>query len=487
MFNPELESDPPAVVGTFANACYAADGMLWSSPMYNGSVSGSFKNAIDWLHMLGSREPPYLHDEVIGLISAAGGTQGLQVINTMEFSVRSLRGWAVPADVRPRKGSVSLQAPRQCLRVGSTTSHPALRATRVAAIAAVREGATLPPSRRSRARSVLLGVVGFTGAAVLAAGLFATGLGTAARLLLLASGAAFLFIGIAFVSRWLIVPLASALGRPFEALTGAAGLLARENSSRNPARTAVTAGALTAGALTVGLALVAFVATVGAGLRGTINDTVRQQIHADYVISADNASLPPTVSTPLKRYRTITATGIRQGQISVFGNTEQLGGVDPATIGQFYNFKWSAGSSETALARLGTTGAIITKQFAADHHLRIGSSISLQTESGMNLELTVRAIQTTPTFGALLGPVTISTQLFDRSFMEPADSIVLADTGGATLAAQRSLTNLLAGFPTAKVRTVPAFIKTALTGCVRSGRAHGAPAGNRTAGTLAMG
>jgi FMN reductase len=33
---------------------------------------------------------------VIGLISAAGGTQGLQAINTMEFSVRALRGWAVP-------------------------------------------------------------------------------------------------------------------------------------------------------------------------------------------------------------------------------------------------------------------------------------------------------------------------------------------------------------------------------------------------------
>jgi FMN reductase len=70
--------------------------MLWSSPMYNGSVSGSFKNAIDWLHMLGSREPAYLHDKVVGLISTAGGTQGLQVINTMEFSVRALRAWAVP-------------------------------------------------------------------------------------------------------------------------------------------------------------------------------------------------------------------------------------------------------------------------------------------------------------------------------------------------------------------------------------------------------
>jgi hypothetical protein len=33
---------------------------------------------------------------VIGLISAAGGTQGLQAINTMEFAVRALRAWAVP-------------------------------------------------------------------------------------------------------------------------------------------------------------------------------------------------------------------------------------------------------------------------------------------------------------------------------------------------------------------------------------------------------
>jgi NAD(P)H-dependent FMN reductase len=42
-------------------------------------------------------EPPYLHDKVVGLISAAGGTQGLQAINTMEFVVRALRGWAVRA------------------------------------------------------------------------------------------------------------------------------------------------------------------------------------------------------------------------------------------------------------------------------------------------------------------------------------------------------------------------------------------------------
>ena len=96
MYSPGLEADAPMVVHRLIETCYEADGMLWSSPMYQGTISGAFKNALDWLHALGSREPPFLHDEVIGLISAAGGTQGLQAINTMEFAVRALRGWAVP-------------------------------------------------------------------------------------------------------------------------------------------------------------------------------------------------------------------------------------------------------------------------------------------------------------------------------------------------------------------------------------------------------
>jgi FMN reductase len=46
--------------------------------------------------LLGDRKPPYLTDKVVGLISTAGGVQGLQAVNTMEFAVRALRGWAVP-------------------------------------------------------------------------------------------------------------------------------------------------------------------------------------------------------------------------------------------------------------------------------------------------------------------------------------------------------------------------------------------------------
>jgi FMN reductase len=95
MYPPDDDAPGPAAE-RLIEACYAADGMLWSSPMYQGTISGAFKNALDWLHVLGTREPPFLHDKVIGLISAAGGTQGLQAINTMEFSIRALRAWDVP-------------------------------------------------------------------------------------------------------------------------------------------------------------------------------------------------------------------------------------------------------------------------------------------------------------------------------------------------------------------------------------------------------
>src|SRR5881275_2782234 len=83
-------------VRQLCEAVHSADGLLWSSPLYHGTISGSFKNALDWLQLLSDREPAYLTDKVVGLISTAGGTQGLQAVNTMEFVVRALRGWAVP-------------------------------------------------------------------------------------------------------------------------------------------------------------------------------------------------------------------------------------------------------------------------------------------------------------------------------------------------------------------------------------------------------
>lgn len=86
----------PRSAQLFADTVAAADAMVWSSPLYHGSVSGSFKNALDWLQLLNDRNPPYLADKVIGMITTAGGSQGLQAVNAMEFIVRALRAWAVP-------------------------------------------------------------------------------------------------------------------------------------------------------------------------------------------------------------------------------------------------------------------------------------------------------------------------------------------------------------------------------------------------------
>lgn len=95
MYNPDV-ADPTPEAERLLESCYGAHGLIWSSPLYQGTISGAFKNALDWLHLIGDRDPPYLHDKVIGLLSAAGGAHALQAINTMEFSVRALRGWAVP-------------------------------------------------------------------------------------------------------------------------------------------------------------------------------------------------------------------------------------------------------------------------------------------------------------------------------------------------------------------------------------------------------
>jgi FMN reductase len=90
------EHAPPPEAHRLAGTLYQADALIWSSPTYHGSVSGAFKNALDWLILLAENDPPYLANKPIGLVTTAGGVQGLQAINTMDFIARSLRGWSVP-------------------------------------------------------------------------------------------------------------------------------------------------------------------------------------------------------------------------------------------------------------------------------------------------------------------------------------------------------------------------------------------------------
>jgi putative ABC transport system permease protein len=105
---------------------------------------------------------------------------------------------------------------------------PALRATRVPPIAAVREGATLPEGRLHRYRNIGTALTALLGFAALLYGLFGSNLGTTQVLLWMGVGALLIFIGVALVSSYVVVPLARILGWPATKIGGAAGSLALE-------------------------------------------------------------------------------------------------------------------------------------------------------------------------------------------------------------------------------------------------------------------
>src|SRR6185312_13832972 len=169
---------------------------------------------------------------------------------------------------------------------------PAIRATRVPPIAAVREGARLPESRFARFRTPGSAVVTALGFGAVLIGLFVPNLGTTKVLVWMGVGALLIFIGVAMLSVRVIGPLASGLGWPAARFGGAAGALARDNAQRNPQRTASTAAALM-----IGLALVTLVAVLAAGITSSFRSAVNEIWHnADYAITAQNNFSPIPIS-----------------------------------------------------------------------------------------------------------------------------------------------------------------------------------------------
>src|SRR5213595_2125772 len=158
---------------------------------------------------------------------------------------------------------------------------PALRATRVPPIAAVREGAVI---ERKKRLGPLAGVVLFgIASALIAYATLGGHLGSGKSLLALAGGTLLGLLGVAGFAPALVTTLAAVVGIPARRLGGAAGQLAAENATRNPARTASTAAALM-----IGLALVSFVAVLGNGVHGSIDRAVDKQVTADWVVTSQN-------------------------------------------------------------------------------------------------------------------------------------------------------------------------------------------------------
>ena len=328
---------------------------------------------------------------------------------------------------------------------------PALRATRVAPISAVREGSTPPRSRLARhALPIALGTIAVA-AAALGVGLFA-GLDTKPMLLLLGLGTIALFVGFALIAPRLVRPLAAIVGWPAGRFGGMAGELARENSLRNPGRTASTAAALM-----IGLALVTVVAVLGAALRDSTQGAVRDQVSADYVVTSQNGfdPLPARVGDAIAAAPgTVLASSVRSDQALVDGTSESdVTGVDPQTIASFYSFAWTQGSDAT-LGQLGRDGALLTKTFADDRELAVGDRFPVETASGKDLDLVVRGIYDPSELAALLGAVTMTQEAFDGSFPRPRDLFTFVDAGGSA----QSLETTVASFPDAKLHDEAGFV-----------------------------
>jgi putative ABC transport system permease protein len=328
---------------------------------------------------------------------------------------------------------------------------PALRATRVPPIAAVREGATLPAGRfAAHSAKLAVGVI-LASVAAISVGVFAS-VGTLGVVLLLGLGVISLFIGVALAAPRLVKPLARVVGWPGRRAGGVSGELASANAIRNPSRTASTAAALM-----IGLTLVTVVAVLGAGLRSSVEGAVTDQVHAPFILdSGDNVSFGAAEGEEIAKVDGVKGVShVRADTGLVQGDETSLTGIEPATIGKYYSFDWVKGNDST-VAKLGVDDALVVQSYAEDHHLGVGSKLDVQSASGDKRTVVVRGIYDPPEIEQMLGAVSITQQAFDQTFPQPKNQFTFID---APPQAEHALAATASQFNDAEFHTGDSFAK----------------------------
>ena len=241
--------------------------------------------------------------------------------------------------------------------------------------------------------------------------------------------------------------MASLLGRPAQALGGAAGGLARRNAMRQPGRTMTTAAALT-----IGVALVTLVTVVATGLKDTTRASLEDRIAAGYVVTGADGWSPtgPAIGKALAGAG-LDVTTIHQDRALAFGEKETVN----AIRGDGWRFDWVEGDDAVAAA-LGDDGAVVDEGWAKEHGLAVGDRFGLTSATGAKLDLTVRGIEHSPVIDVSgLGPVTVGPAAYDRAFANEVSFFTLASGGDPARA--------LAAFPDTKSRTTGAFVDEQLS------------------------
>src|SRR5215469_3589395 len=324
---------------------------------------------------------------VVGLAGSLAGLVGGIVVAGALKGVFDSFGFALPAGGLVVKASTALIAIVAGLSATLIAGVlPAVRASRVPPLAALRDVAA-EPAASSRLRAGI-------GAALLAGGVAGTTAAAAAgKAGLVAVTAVATVIGVVVFGPVAARPAASVLGAPVAALRGITGSLARQNTWRNPRRTAASASALM-----VGVAVVALFTVIGASLKASAAQGIDQSLRADMIVNSggyggapSGGGLSPQLTVGIARLPGVQlATGLSSGNVILDGTSQQVTAANPTALGQVVNLGITAGTVNPA----GTAALAVAQSAAKANHWRIGSTAAVTFPDGTSGRLRISAIYT---------------------------------------------------------------------------------------------
>jgi putative ABC transport system permease protein len=325
---------------------------------------------------------------------------------------------------------------------------PALRATRVAPLEALRRSAVVasPSGWHDRVVPILAAVLGIGGLSLI----FGSSGTTSSRLAASAAGSVALLVAVVVLSPRVVRRLAGIVAWPLVRRGGIIPRLAEENAARNPGRTAVSASSLM-----VGLALVLFVTVYASGLRASSTQIIDRTFIGDFTIENQDgfSPIPAAAARAVAVVPDVLSVSSLKTASASLGSAKHVtaAGVDPTTIAQVYRFDWVNGSQAT-LDDLTIGDVIVERDTARRSHVTVGDRVAVTTETGRRDTFTVRGIYRDQ---ALLRGFVLPRSSFDQIFHQPRLQEVFvkltpdADRATATAA----LTQALSVFPDVQPRS----------------------------------
>jgi putative ABC transport system permease protein len=254
-------------------------------------------------------------------------------------------------------------------------------------------------------------------------------------------GAVLLIIGVFILTPLLSRPLIAAAA-PVLRIFGISGKLARQNSVRNPRRTAATASALM-----IGLTLITGMTVMAGSLQQAIDKMASSAISADYIVSMANGNqLSPDVDKTLTTTSGVTASSpLRNAASRIDGQSEFLTGVNGSAIGKLTDLKVDSGTFKVA-----GTQVVVDDDTAKSHGWKAGSTFTTHYEDGKAQQLTVSAVYEG---NALIRGIMLDNATLSPHQTDPADMQILVKTAdGASSSTKDKLEKALGSNPAVKVQ-----------------------------------